>query len=226
MAFKRMTAADYPPRHWALYGFPGSGKSTFSTRMHGAILPIDADQRYREVVGLAAGNVYQLSDEPADKYRLHMRGDDRVSIFDRVSGSDTQPSSIDTQSSKSDGQPSRSDTRSEKETSETQMSEETEVKEPQQVVSSEEVSAGFQESWERVLQNLHDRLPAGVYSAHLAGSRTLGPNGDPNTWRVAVRNARSAAWLNGRLKNRVEEAAAREFGAGVRVQFIAEGGHP
>lgn len=66
MGFKRMTAQDYPPRLWSLVGFPGSGKSTFSTRMRGPLLTIDADQRYREVLNLAAGDVFELSDKPAD----------------------------------------------------------------------------------------------------------------------------------------------------------------
>lgn len=66
MSFKKMQKPKYPPRHWALVGYPGSGKSTFSTQMAGPILTIDADNRYSEVVGLAAGDVYQLSDNAAD----------------------------------------------------------------------------------------------------------------------------------------------------------------
>ena len=65
MAFKRMTASTYPPRLWALVGFPGSGKSTFAAAMRAPLVVIDADQRFREVLSLA-GEVYQLSDNPAD----------------------------------------------------------------------------------------------------------------------------------------------------------------
>ncbi len=66
MPFQRMRKAAFPPRLWALVGFPGSGKTTFSTRMRGPLLPIDADQRYQEVMSLVAGEVYQLSDVAAD----------------------------------------------------------------------------------------------------------------------------------------------------------------
>lgn len=66
MSFKKMAKPKYPPRLWALVGYAGGGKSTFSTQMRGPILTIDADNRYSEVVGLAQGDVYQLSDKPAD----------------------------------------------------------------------------------------------------------------------------------------------------------------
>ena len=66
MAFKKMSKTAFPPRQWALVGYPGSGKSTFSTQMRGPILPIDADHRYAEVAGLAAGDVLELSDHPED----------------------------------------------------------------------------------------------------------------------------------------------------------------
>lgn len=65
MAFQKMTATQYPPRLWALVGFPGSGKSTFAAAMRGPLLVIDADQRFREVLRLA-GEVYQLSETPSD----------------------------------------------------------------------------------------------------------------------------------------------------------------
>jgi len=65
MAFKKMTATPYPPRLWALVGFPGSGKSTFAAVMRGPLLVIDADQRFREVLSLA-GEVYALSETASD----------------------------------------------------------------------------------------------------------------------------------------------------------------
>lgn len=68
MGFKKMdkTAAVLPPRQWALVGFPASGKSTFAAQMAGPLLVIDADHRFREVARLAADDVFQLSEEPAD----------------------------------------------------------------------------------------------------------------------------------------------------------------
>lgn len=65
--FKRMNQQGrYPIRQWALVGHPAAGKSTFATQMHGPILVIDADHRFSEVMRLAAGEVYQLSENPAD----------------------------------------------------------------------------------------------------------------------------------------------------------------
>lgn len=65
MAFAKMTQPVTPRRLWALVGFPGSGKSTFAARMRGPLLAIDADHRFDEVMRLA-GDVYQLSNTPAD----------------------------------------------------------------------------------------------------------------------------------------------------------------
>lgn len=67
MAFKKMTQTGYPPRLWALVGYPGSGKSSFATQMAGPMLVVDADHRFREVLGLAGDrDVYKLSDTPSD----------------------------------------------------------------------------------------------------------------------------------------------------------------
>jgi len=66
MAFKKMSRPGYPLRLWALVGYPRGGKSTFATQMRGPLLPIDADNRFAEVMDLALGNVYQLSDRPTD----------------------------------------------------------------------------------------------------------------------------------------------------------------
>jgi hypothetical protein len=66
MAFKKMVRTPYPPRLWALVGYPGSGKSTFAIQMRGPLLAIDADNRFREVLGLAECEVYELSDRAAD----------------------------------------------------------------------------------------------------------------------------------------------------------------
>jgi hypothetical protein len=67
MAFKKMTRMKYPPRLWALVGYPGSGKSCFATQMRGPLLVVDADHRFTEVVGLAGTrDVYELSDVATD----------------------------------------------------------------------------------------------------------------------------------------------------------------
>ena len=89
MPFQKMQKPKYPPRLWCLIGYPGSGKSTFATQMQTPLLPIDADHRFSEVVGLAQGDVYQLSSNPADSvdpeaiYRLlneNMPGGDVATI--------------------------------------------------------------------------------------------------------------------------------------------------
>jgi hypothetical protein len=66
MAFQKLTAQQYPRRLWGLYGFPGSGKSTFAAQLRAPLLVIDADHRFDEVARLARGDVYQLSDRPSD----------------------------------------------------------------------------------------------------------------------------------------------------------------
>ena len=64
--FKKMEKKTYPPRLWALVGFPGSGKTTFAAQMRGPLLPIDADQRFDEVLHLVDGDALQLSNVAAD----------------------------------------------------------------------------------------------------------------------------------------------------------------
>jgi hypothetical protein len=66
MAFKKIDTTARPARHWALVGHPGCGKSTFAAAMDGPLLAIDADHRFNEVAGLAAGEVYEISGNPAD----------------------------------------------------------------------------------------------------------------------------------------------------------------
>lgn len=66
MAFQKMNKAAFPPRQWALVGFPEAGKSTFATQMRGPILPIDADHRFAEVAYLAESDVLELSGDAAD----------------------------------------------------------------------------------------------------------------------------------------------------------------
>ena len=70
MAFGKFAAPKYPRRQWLIEGAAGSGKSTFVTQMRPALLPIDADQRFAEVLGLVKGEVYQLSSDPADNIQV------------------------------------------------------------------------------------------------------------------------------------------------------------
>lgn len=55
-----------PPRQWAVFGAAGAGKSTFAMQLAAPLLVVDSDHRAREVVGLAVGDVYELSERPAD----------------------------------------------------------------------------------------------------------------------------------------------------------------
>jgi len=66
MGFTKMVKPQYPPRLWTLAGFPGSGKSTFAAQMRPPLLAIDADRRFSEVLTLAQGEVYSLSETVAD----------------------------------------------------------------------------------------------------------------------------------------------------------------
>ena len=66
MPFQRMIQTKFPPRLWALSGYPGSGKSTFVAQMRTPILPVDADGRFQEILPLIRGQVYELSPDPAD----------------------------------------------------------------------------------------------------------------------------------------------------------------
>jgi len=66
MGFKKMQKTINPPRHWVLVGYPGAGKSTFAMQMVKPALLIDADGRGQEVLHLADGDIYQLSDTGAD----------------------------------------------------------------------------------------------------------------------------------------------------------------
>jgi len=66
MGFRKMVKPQFPPRHWSLVGYPGSGKSTFAARMVGPKLVIDADHRFSEVLDLSADDVYTLSDEASN----------------------------------------------------------------------------------------------------------------------------------------------------------------
>lgn len=64
--FKKMTAPQFPPRQWAIYGAAGSGKSHFASQMKTPALVIDSDARFTEQLANAAGVIYQLSDEHTD----------------------------------------------------------------------------------------------------------------------------------------------------------------
>jgi hypothetical protein len=85
MVFQKYVKPQYPRRQWLIEGEPDTGKSTFITQMRKPILPIDADQRFAEVVHLA-GEVYQLSDNPADNISVDriaeiLKNKNRVAVF-------------------------------------------------------------------------------------------------------------------------------------------------
>lgn len=66
MSFQKMQAPKFPPRQWAIYGDPGSGKSHFASQMKAPALVIDSDARFTEQLAHAAGDIYQLSNDHAD----------------------------------------------------------------------------------------------------------------------------------------------------------------
>ena len=66
MTFVKMQPDAYPRRLWSVCGFAGSGKSSFAARLRAPILAIDADHRFDEVLPLAGGDVYRLSETPSD----------------------------------------------------------------------------------------------------------------------------------------------------------------
>ncbi len=67
MPFPKMTAKQYPPRMWCLYGAPDTGKSTFVAAMQTPLLVIDADERFEEVLHRFPNlQVYAVSDQPQD----------------------------------------------------------------------------------------------------------------------------------------------------------------
>jgi len=66
MAFRKMKKPKFPPRHWSIVGYPGSGKSSFAARMSGPVVVIDADHRFSEVLDLCAADVFELSERGRD----------------------------------------------------------------------------------------------------------------------------------------------------------------
>jgi hypothetical protein len=63
MAFKRIDKDAFLPRHWALKGRYGDGKSSFILALRQAAFGVDADGRRHELKG---GELYELSEEAAD----------------------------------------------------------------------------------------------------------------------------------------------------------------
>lgn len=72
MGFNKMTRPTHPPRLWSLEGYPGSGKSSFAAQMKSPMVVIDADHRFTEVLDVVEGEVFELSDIPADNVNPSM----------------------------------------------------------------------------------------------------------------------------------------------------------
>ena len=70
MPFQKLIPPPRLPRQWAIVGHPGSGKSTFAAQLAAPLLVIDADHRFAEVAHLVAGDVFSLSDRPADHVQV------------------------------------------------------------------------------------------------------------------------------------------------------------
>jgi energy-coupling factor transporter ATP-binding protein EcfA2 len=92
MAFKKMSKPKYPPRHWSIVGYAGSGKSTFAAQMRGPKLVVDSDHRFTEVLDLNNDDVYQLSDNKSDN-----ADPDRIArlMYSNMPGSDVQTIVVD-----------------------------------------------------------------------------------------------------------------------------------
>ena len=98
MAFKKMQAPQFPPRHWAIYGDAGSGKSHFASQMKGPLLPIDADGRFTEQLKHALGDVYQLSSstDPTEYHRDNTDSDRIIALLrQNLPGSGVRTISVD-----------------------------------------------------------------------------------------------------------------------------------
>jgi hypothetical protein len=96
--FKKMQAPQFPPRHWAIYGDAGSGKSHFASQMKGPLLPIDADGRFTEQLKHALGDVYQLSssNDPTEYHRDNTDSDRIIALLrQNLPGSGVRTISVD-----------------------------------------------------------------------------------------------------------------------------------
>ena len=65
MPFKKLDAQTRPPRQWALVGYRAQAKHVCGADAR-PLLVIDSDHRFAEVAGLAATDVYELSENPVD----------------------------------------------------------------------------------------------------------------------------------------------------------------
>lgn len=81
-SFEKLQSTPYPPRHWALFGYPSAGKSTFLAAMRQPLLAIDADGRIRELQRLGA-DIHTISRNPKDHHNC-------AAIFRLISEADTQ----------------------------------------------------------------------------------------------------------------------------------------
>ncbi len=73
MPFPKFEIAKYPPRQWAGFGFPGTGKSGFSVMLRGPLLVIDSDQRFSQTMRECRDRSI-----PVDAHRLSANAQDNV----------------------------------------------------------------------------------------------------------------------------------------------------
>ncbi len=73
MPFPKFEIAKYPPRQWAGFGFPGTGKSGFSVMMRGPLLVVDSDQRFSQTMRECQDRAIQI-----EAHRLSTNSQDNV----------------------------------------------------------------------------------------------------------------------------------------------------
>jgi hypothetical protein len=77
-------------------------------------------------------------------------------------------------------------------------------------------------NWQETLSILELEMPRATFDAWLRDTTCLGPNGDPDTLRVAAKNEYAVDWLSGRLYGRIEKTLARIAGRTLKIEFVVK----